>query len=55
MAEEPEQITLDVNIVLEITEQRLAKANKENILLECLVNQQREEINKLQAALEKEK
>lgn len=46
-------ITLDVNKVLEMTRSRLTDVTNENILLHCMVEQQREEIDQLKLTLDK--
>jgi hypothetical protein len=45
-------VQVDLAKVLEITEARLAQANRETAILECVVNQQREELGALKVLLE---
>ncbi len=52
MEQEQQQVTVDINVVLDITQQRLARVTQENILLESLASQQKEEIRKLKEALD---
>lgn len=47
-----DQVMVEIERVLAVTQARLSRASEENIMLEALVNQLREQISDLQSTLE---
>lgn len=53
MTGEKMEITADIGRVLLITQQRLAQTQQDNIIMECVIAQQAEEIENLKTTKEK--